>query len=250
MAKKNNSNNVGFIRYNEDEDFQLGELTVGDFVYGDMADVDGKPKGREVCIVSDISKITAEVYTARYRQMKWMGRAITQEMIISNYCTQPISNLTIVPFSEDWFAENSAIFRKLLDGETMEPRDSDLKVAFAYEFKARRWQATYYAVGFELTYQDHDLEDKLHEEGLSWVASKTESRRKATLVQIVKPVKPVKQTDGRGIYKTSAAAAVAQFIAVHELQHFLRLCGIFDAMNVPKRSIDDANEMAESFGRK
>jgi len=236
MAKKSNSNNVGFIRHDEDEDFQLGELTVGDFVYGNMAEEDGTPKEREVCIVSEYSKKYAEIYTARYRQMKWMGKAITQEMIIANYCTQPISNLTIIPFSEDWFAENSAIFRKLSDSETMKPRDSDLKVAFAYEFKARRWQATYYAVGFELTYQDHDLEDKLQEEGLSWVASKTESKCKAIIVQIVKPVK---QTDGRGSYNTYNAAAVAQFIAVHELQHFLRLCGVFDAMNVPKDLLDN-----------
>ena len=234
-----NDNKIGYIRHHDDGDediFQLGELSPLDFVYGYMDDDDGRPKDREICIVSEITKNTAEVYTARYRQMKWMGKATTQDMI-DNYCTEPISVLTIVPFSEEWFAENSAIFRKMNKSEEVEPRDSDLKVAFCYEFKARRWQATYYAVGFKIRYQDNDMYDKLQAEGLDWVKCMNGSQGEAIIVQIVKPVKQV-HSDSK-VHDCFTAAAVAQFIAVHELQHFLRLCGIFDVMNVPKELLDD-----------
>lgn len=153
-----------------------------------------------------------------------------------------------MPLAEDWFAENPAIFRKLEDDETIKPKDSNLKVAFCYEFKARNWQASYYAVGFEISYMNSDLEDMLRQEGLSWVACQTECRCKATIVQIVRPI--LGPADDKGVHKPFTAAAVGQLIAVHELQHFLRFCGIFDNIVIPKRLINDAEDMVKLYGRK
>jgi len=230
-------NNIGYIRRSEDtEDFQFGELSNGDMVYGYMLGDDGKPKDKEVCIVSDTSKLFAGVYTARYRLKIWTGIA-TQEDMANSHNRMPIRELTIVPISEDWFAENSAIFREIKGSEDIKPRDSDMRVAFCYEFKARRWQATYYAVGFELSFTDLTLYDKLQQEGLQFTACEAQSRGKATIVQIVKPVK--RAASNSKVHDTFTAAAVAQFIAVHELQHFLRLCGIFDTFNVPKELLSD-----------
>ena len=232
-------NKIGYIRHHDDGDediFQLGELSSCDFVYGYMDDEFSNPRNRELCIVSELSKLRALVYTARYRQMVAMGKA-TERDRKENYRLQYIQDLTIVPFSEEWFAENSAIFRKMNKSEEVEPRDSDLKVAFCYEFKARRWQATYYAVGFKIRYQDNDMYDKMQAEGLEWVKCTNGSQGEAIIVQIVKPVKQV-HSDSK-VHDCFTAAAVAQFIAVHELQHFLRLCGIFDVMNVPKELLDN-----------
>lgn len=245
---KSNSNNIGIIRHvGKEDDFQMGELTVGDFVYGSLNE-DNPMADVEVCMVQDIGKYDADLVTGRYRQKARMKKGSDVEESM-NTTTESISDLTIIPLAEDWFAENSAIFRKLHDDETMKPVDSDLKIAFAYEFKARNWQATYYAVGFEIRFQDNTIYDRLQQEGLNWVGCQDGSRGKAIIVQIVKPLGDGKENAGSK-FKKFSAAAVAQLIAVHELQHFLRLCGIFDSLNIPKRLIEDAEGLAELFGRK
>lgn len=247
MAKLN-SKDIGYIRHSsEEEDFQLGELTVGDFVYGSLNE-DKPREDIEVCIIDNINRCDASLITGRYRQMVWMGKA-DESSKASHSQTQSVSDLTFIPLAEDWFAENSAIFRKMDKDEMMRPKNTNLKVAFSYEFKARRWHAEYFAVGFEITYEDNDLYDKLQQEGLNWVACKDGSKCKAILVQIVKPLNSSLEQTADNKYKVGTAAAVAQFIAVHELQHFLRLCGIFDAMNIPKRLLDGVEEMARLFGR-
>lgn len=246
---KSKSNDIGFIRHTgEAENFRLGELTVGDFVYGSQYE-DNPKADVEVCMIRDLNAVTATMVTGRHRQQIWAGKMPDSEESKKLYFEESIKDLTLVPLADDWFAENSAIFRKLHDDETMKPVDSDLKIAFAYEFKARNWQATYYAVGFEIRFQDNTIYDRLQQEGLNWVGCQDGSRGKAIIVQIVKPLGDGKENAGSK-FKKFSAAAVAQLIAVHELQHFLRLCGIFDSLNIPKRLIEDAEGLAELFGRK
>lgn len=247
MAKLNKKD-IGYIRRSEEEGFQIGELSAGDFVCGSLNE-DNPRADVEVCIIEEANRISASLITGRYRQMVWMGKA-SEKSKAMHMQSQLMSDITLIPLAEDWFAENSAIFRKMNEDEMMRPKDTNLKVAFSYEFKARRWHAEYFAVGFEITFMDNDLYDKLQQEGLSWVACETNSKGRAIIVQIVKPINSSLEPSDDNKYKVGKAAAVAQFVAVHELQHFLRLCGIFDAMNIPKRLLDDAEEMARLFGRK
>ena len=135
------------------------------------------------------------------------------------------SELYLVPITEEWFKENPQVFTPCDDIEQPESR---FRFAYQYKFSAKRFICDYHIVAYELHYEDEEEYQHLVREGLSFFTCIKESQGKATIAQIVRFIPG----------SIDLAAGAMQLISIHDLQHFLRLCGC-EELNVPQSLLED-----------
>lgn len=134
-------------------------------------------------------------------------------------------DLCLVPITEEWLKENPQVFTPCDD---VDQPESDLRFVYQYKFTAKRFFCDYYIVAYELHYEDEEEYQRLVREGLSFFTCIKESQGKTTVAQIVRFVPG----------STNLAVGVMQVISIHDLQHFLRLCGC-EELKVPQSLLED-----------
>lgn len=134
-------------------------------------------------------------------------------------------DLYLVPITEDWLKENPQVFTPCDDIEQPESR---FRFAYQYKFAAKRFICDYHIVAYELHYEDEEEYQHLVREGLGFFTCIKESQGKATIAQIVRFIPG----------SIDLAAGAMQLISIHDLQHFLRLCGC-EELKVPQSLLED-----------
>lgn len=134
-------------------------------------------------------------------------------------------DLCLVPITEDWLKENPQVFTPSND---IEQPDKGFRFAYQYKFSAKRFHCDFYIVVYELHYEDEEEYQQLVKEGLSFFTCIKESQGKATVAQIVRFIPG----------SVDLAVGVMQVISIHDLQHFLRLCGC-EELKIPQSLLED-----------
>ena len=202
MANKIKISGCEPVKYGP-HDFQLG-----DYVYAPVSSY-GPQQGNQMAY---IDKQYNDVCSTVFMQ--------TNRKVLRSY-----SELYLVPITEEWFKENPQVFTPCDD---IEQQESGIRFAYQYKFAAKRFVCDYYIVAYELHYEDEEEYQHLVREGLSFFTCIKESQGKATIAQIVRFIPG----------SIDLAAGAMQVISIHDLQHFLRLCGC-EELNVPQSLLED-----------
>ena len=190
-------------------DFQLG-----DYVYTPVS-LDDPSQGNQLAyILAQFSEGCAPVFVS------------TDEVNGRAY-----DDLYLVPITEEWFKENPQVFTP---SDDMKPLESNPSFSYQYKFSAKRFSCEYRIVVYELYYEDEEEYQRLCREGISYFTCLNESQGKATIAQIAS-MNPVSKIPGRYICKPTG---VMQIVSIHDLQHFLRLCGCYELI-VPQFVLED-----------
>jgi hypothetical protein len=189
-------------------DFQLG-----DYVYA-PASLDDPQQGNLLSCVDSQDDEFVHVTFA------WIDRTVGR-----NY-----EDLCLVPITEEWLKENPQVFT--ICSDVRQPNEN-LKFSYQYQFFAKRFNCDYRIVVYELHYEDEEEYQRLCREGLNWFTCINESQGKATIAQIL-TVSHLK-TQSSLVYRTTG---VMQVISIHDLQHFLRLCGC-EELKIPQSLLED-----------
>ena len=184
-------------------DFQLG-----DYVYAPVS-LNDPSKGNQLACISSQDKdgctlFFVKTYRKVYREYK---------------------KLYLVPITEEWLKENPQVFTP---SDDIMQQDSGLRFAYQYKFSAKRFVCDYYMVAYELHYEDEEEFQHLVKEGLSYFTCLQESQGKGTIAQIVRFISG----------SMNLGAGAMQIISIHDLQHFLRLCGC-EELKVPQSLLED-----------
>ena len=83
-------------------------------------------------------------------------------------------------------------------------------------------------VAYELHYEDEEEFHHLVKEGLSYFTCIQESQGKGTIAQIVRFISG----------SMNLGAGAMQIVSIHDLQHFLRLCGC-EELKAPQSLLED-----------
>ncbi len=141
------------------------------------------------------------------------------------------SELYLVPITEEWLKENPQVFTLCND---LKQTEGNLSFSYQYKFSARRFNRKYNIVVYELHYEDEMMYQRLCSEGLNWFACLNESKGTVTVAQIVAKVYNLSKEKGLEI----VGAKAMQAISIHDLQHFLRLCGC-EELKAPQSLLED-----------
>lgn len=133
--------------------------------------------------------------------------------------------LYLVPITEEWLKENPQVFTP---SDDIMQQESGLRFAYQYKFSAKRFVCDYYMVAYELHYEDEEEFQHLVKEGLSYFTCLQESQGKGTIAQIVRFISG----------SMNLGAGAMQIISIHDLQHFLRLCGC-EELKAPQSLLED-----------
>ena len=109
-----------------------------------------------------------------------------------------------------------------------------LSFSYQYKFSARRFNRKYNIVVYELHYEDEMMYQRLCREGLNWFTCLNESKGTVTVAQILAKVYNLSKEKGLEI----VGAKAMQAISIHDLQHFLRLCGC-EELKAPQSLLED-----------
>ena len=202
MANKIKISGCEPVKYGP-HDFQLG-----DYVYAPVSSY-GPQQGNQMAY---IDKQYNDVCSIVFMQ--------TNRKVLRSY-----SELYLVPITEEWFKENPQVFTPCDDIEQPESR---FRFAYQYKFSAKRFICDYHIVAYELHYEDEEEYQHLVREGLGFFTCIKESQGKATIAQIVRFIPG----------SIDLAAGAMQLISIHDLQHFLRLCGC-EELKVPQSLLED-----------
>ena len=202
MANKIKISGCEPVKYGP-HDFQLG-----DYVYAPVSSY-GPQQGNQMAY---IDKQYNDVCSTVFMQ--------TNRKVLRSY-----SELYLVPITEEWLKENPQVFTPCDD---IEQQESGIRFAYQYKFAAKRFVCDYYIVAYELHYEDEEEYQHLVREGLSFFTCIKESQGKATIAQIVRFIPG----------SIDLAAGAMQLISIHDLQHFLRLCGC-EELKVPQSLLED-----------
>jgi len=202
MANKIKISGCEPVKYGP-HDFQLG-----DYVYAPVSSY-GPQQGNQMAY---IDKQYNDVCSTVFMQ--------TNRKVLRSY-----SELYLVPITEEWFKENPQVFTPCDDIEQPESR---FRFAYQYKFSAKRFICDYHIVAYELHYEDEEEYQHLVREGLGFFTCIKESQGKATIAQIVRFIPG----------SIDLAAGAMQLISIHDLQHFLRLCGC-EELKVPQSLLED-----------
>ena len=202
MANKIKISGCEPVKYGP-HDFQLG-----DYVYAPVS-LNDPSKGNELAYIDDQDKEGCTIIFAQ------TGRTVSREY----------EDLYLVPITEVWFKENPQVFTPCDDIEQPESR---FRFAYQYKFSAKRFICDYHIVAYELHYEDEEEYQHLVREGLGFFTCIKESHGKATIAQIVRFIPG----------SIDLAAGAMQLISIHDLQHFLRLCGC-EELKVPQSLLED-----------
>ena len=184
-------------------DFQLG-----DYVYAPVS-LNDPSQGNQLACIDQQNKDVCSIIFAQ------TGRTVYREY----------DDLCLVPITEDWLKENPQVFTP---SDDIEQPESGFRFAYQYKFAAKRFICDYYIVAYELHYEDEEEYQHLVREGLSFFTCIKESQGKATIAQIVRFIPG----------SVDLAAGAMQVISIHDLQHFLRLCGC-EELKVPQSLLED-----------
>ena len=202
MANKIKISGCESVKYGP-HDFQLG-----DYVYAPVSSY-GPQQGNQMAY---IDKQYNDVCSTVFMQ--------TNRKVLRSY-----SELYLVPITEEWFKENPQVFTPCDDIEQPESR---FRFAYQYKFSAKRFICDYHIVAYELHYEDEEEYQHLVREGLGFFTCIKESQGKATIAQIVRFIPG----------SIDLAAGAMQLISIHDLQHFLRLCGC-EELKAPQYLLED-----------
>ena len=133
--------------------------------------------------------------------------------------------LYLVPITEEWLKENPQVFTP---SDDIMQQESGLRFAYQYKFSAKRFVCDYYMVAYELHYEDEEEFQHLVKEGLSYFTCLQESQGKGTIAQIVRFISG----------SMNLGAGAMQIVSIHDLQHFLRLCGC-EELKAPQSLLED-----------
>ena len=202
MANKIKISGCEPVKYGP-HDFQLG-----DYVYAPVSSY-GPQQGNQMAY---IDKQYNDVCSTVFMQ--------TNRKVLRSY-----SELYLVPITEEWFKENPQVFTPCDD---IEQQESGIRFAYQYKFSAKRFICDYHIVAYELHYEDEEEYQHLVREGLGFFTCIKESHGKATIAQIVRFIPG----------SIDLAAGAMQLISIHDLQHFLHLCGC-EELKVPQSLLED-----------
>ena len=141
------------------------------------------------------------------------------------------NELYLVPITEDWLKENPQVFTPCND---LKQTEGNLSFSYQYKFSARRFNRKYNIVVYELHYEDEMMYQRLCSEGLNWFTCLNESQGRVTVAQIVAKIYHLSKEKGLEI----VGAKAMQAISIHDLQHFLRLCGC-EELKAPQSLLED-----------
>ena len=203
MANKIKISGSEPIKYGP-HDFQLG-----DYVYTPVS-LNDPSQGNQLAYIDQQDDEFCSIIFAQ------TGRTVSREY----------EDLYLVPITEDWLKENPQVFTP--SDDIVLQQGNGLRFAYQYKFAAKRFYCDYYMVAYELHYEDEEEYQHLAREGLSFFTCIKESQGKATIAQIVRFIPG----------SIGLAAGVMQVISIHDLQHFLRLCGC-EELKVPQSLLED-----------
>ena len=203
MANKIKISGSEPIKYGP-HDFQLG-----DYVYAPVS-LNDPSQGNQLAYIDQQDDEFCSIIFAQ------TGRTVSREY----------EDLYLVPITEDWLKENPQVFTP--SDDIVLQQGSGLRFAYQYKFAAKRFYCDYYMVAYELHYEDEEEYQHLVREGLSFFTCIKESQGKATIAQIVRFIPG----------SIGLAAGAMQVISIHDLQHFLRLCGC-EELKVPQSLLED-----------
>lgn len=184
-------------------DFQLG-----DYVYAPVSSY-GPQQGNQLAYIDQQDNDSCSIVFAQ-----------TNRKVLRLY-----SELYLVPITEDWLKENPQVFTP---SDDIMQQESGLRFAYQYKFSAKRFVCDYYMVAYELHYEDEEEFQHLVKEGLSYFTCLQESQGKGTIAQIVRFISG----------SMNLGAGAMQIVSIHDLQHFLRLCGC-EELKVPQSLLED-----------
>ena len=202
MANKIKISGCEPVKYGP-RDFQLG-----DYVYTPVS-LDDPSQGNQLAYIDQQDKEGCTIIFAQ-----------TSRTVYREY-----DDLYLVPITEEWFKENPQVFTPCDDIEQPESR---FRFSYQYKFAAKRFICDYHIVAYELHYEDEEEYQHLVREGLGFCTCIKESQGKATIAQIVRFIPG----------SIDLAAGAMQLISIHDLQHFLRLCGC-EELKVPQSLLED-----------
>ena len=202
MANKIKISGCEPVKYGP-HDFQLG-----DYVYAPVSSYDPQ-QGNQLAY---IDKQDNDVCSIVFMQ--------TNRKVLRLY-----SELYLVPITEEWLKENPQVFTP---SDDIMQQESGLRFAYQYKFSAKRFVCDYYMVAYELHYEDEEEFQHLVKEGLSYLTCIKESQGKGTIAQIVRFISG----------SMNLGAGVMQIVSIHDLQHFLRLCGC-EELKAPQSLLED-----------
>lgn len=184
-------------------DFQLG-----DYVYAPVSLNDPSQGNQLACIASQDDEFVSVIFVQ------------TGHTVSRNY-----EDLYLVPITENWLKENPQVF---IPSDEVNQQANGFRFAYQYMFSAKRFICQYYLVAYELHYEDEEEYQCLVREGLSFFTCLKESQGKATIAHIVRFVSA----------RSKLGTGVMQAVSIHDLQHFLRLCGC-EELKVPQSLFED-----------
>lgn len=184
-------------------DFQLG-----DYVYAPVSSY-GPQQGNQLAYIDKQDNDACSIVFVQ-----------TNRKVLRSY-----SELYLVPITEEWLKENPQVFTPCDD---LKQTKENFSFSYQYKFSAKRFICDYHIVAYELHYEDEEEYQHLVREGLGFFTCIKESQGKATIAQIVRFIPG----------SIDLAAGAIQLISIHDLQHFLRLCGC-EELNVPQSLLED-----------
>ena len=202
MANKIKISGCEPVKYGP-HDFQLG-----DYVYAPVSSY-GPQQGNQLAYIDDQDKEGCTIIFAQ------TGYKVYRKYI----------DLYLVPITEDWLKENPQVFTP---SDDIMQQESGLRFAYQYKFSAKRFVCDYYMVAYELHYENEEEFQQLVKEGLSYFTCLKESQGKGTIAQIVRFISG----------SMNLGAGAMQIVSIHDLQHFLRLCGC-EELKVPQSLLED-----------
>ena len=202
MANKIKISGCEPVKYGP-RDFQLG-----DYVYTPVS-LDDPSQGNQLAYIDQQDKEGCTIIFAQ-----------TSRTVYREY-----DDLYLVPITEEWFKENPQVFTP---SDDMKPLEGNPSFSYQYKFTAKRFSCEYRIVVYELYYEDEEEYQHLVREGLGFFTCIKESQGKATIAQIVRFIPG----------SIDLAAGAMQLISIHDLQHFLRLCGC-EELKVPQSLLED-----------
>ena len=208
MANKIKISGCEPVKYGP-HDFQLG-----DYVYAPVS-LNDPSKGNQLAYIDQQDDEFCSIIFAQ------TGLTVSREY----------DDLCLVPITEEWLKENPQVFTP---SDDIMQQESGLRFAYQYKFSAKRFVCDYYMVAYELHYEDEMMYQRLCREGLNWFTCLNESQGKVTVAKLVAKTHHLSKEEGLVIFGVETMSV----ISIHDLQHFLRLCGC-EELKVPQSLLED-----------
>ena len=209
MANKIKISSSEPVKYSR-HDFQLS-----DYVYAPVS-LDDPSQGNQLAYIDQQDKDGCTIIFAQ------TGRTVYREY----------DDLCLVPITEEWLKENSQVFTPCND---LKQTEGDFSFSYQYKFSAKRFNRKYNIVVYELHYEDEVMYQRLCREGLNWFTCLNESQGRVTVAKIVTKIYHLSKEKDLVLF---GGALVMQSISIHDLQHFLRLCGC-EELKIPQSLLED-----------